>query len=181
MLNFNRNMMMGGDSMNYNLELKKLINEAKMNGYEFVDGEFRDIKKEEFIKCIYVRCGSIGAGESLGELEIFDKIYVLSDDEYNSLIKPMDEDTALDECINKIEEFDDEDWFDCDAIETSISCGKIYFYNDNEEKTESGAAKFKKQIYISYLDAYYLSIKVGKIKSETFNKHKSLYCLSREV
>ena len=137
--------------MNYNLELKKLINEAKMNGYEFVDGEFRDIKKEEFIKCIYVRCGSIGAGESLGELEIFDKIYVLSDDEYNSLIKPMDEDTALDECINKIEEFDDEDWF------------------------------VKKQIYISYLDAYYLSIKVGKIKSETFNKHKSLYCLSREV
>lgn len=167
--------------MNYNVELKKLINEAKMNGYEFIDGEFKNVKKEEFVKCIYVRCGGIGAGESLGELEIFDKIYILSNEEYDSLTKPMDKDTALDACINKIEECNDEDWFNCDAIETSISCGELYFYNDDEEKTESGAGIFKKQIYMSYLDAYYLSIKVGKIKTKAFDKHKSVYCFSREI
>lgn len=170
-----------GDEMDYNAELKKLINEAKMNGFEFVDGEFRNIKTEDFVKCIYVRCGGVGAGESLGELEIFDKIYVLSNEEYDSLMKPMDKEIALDACIDKIESFKDEDWFNCDAIEISISCGELYYYNDDEEEIETGAGRFQKQIYINYLDAYYLCIKVGEIKTRVFDKHNSVYWFSREI
>lgn len=171
--------------MNYNERLKNLINEAKSDGFEYVDGKFIDGKKD-YVKVINVRAGTVGSGESNGSMEVFDKLYILSDEDYDkltSLKEDSKEDDIL-ECIcDIISNYEDEDWQRCLCIETIVNCYKSIYFCEEQEALDSCSIDYECHLKVSlrYLDEYFMDIQVLNLPITVCKEHKQLYVYSYPI
>lgn len=80
----------------YNLELQKLIVEAKNRGFIYQDGQFvPSLDTKHFINCLDVHYISAGNDEENGDYRMFSKSYLIDDKQKDDLIS-LAEKTQLD-------------------------------------------------------------------------------------
>jgi hypothetical protein len=163
--------------MTYNERLKELFDEAKANGFSYINGEFVDTKAD-YIKVLSVRSRTIGEGEENGDMGIFDKLYVLSEPDYKKLIKLSkdDKNNALDTITEIIDSYNDPDWNRSDWIDNILSCyDNIYMY-DEKESLNSCSVKHEchLSINVNCYETNYMEFQVLNIPKQIFENHKQI-------
>lgn len=159
-------------SNKFECQLSKLIKEAKVNGYEFINGEFIKIVQEE-VNVIYISTNSLGCGENFLNFEIFDKLYILTDKQ----LEKVKEVRNKEDLLNLIGDFTfDDDYCSVRCLE-NIDESHI-FYMQTFDKID-----IKEYIYETYLVARFHNedydeagfIEVFKCPKNVFEKHKNIY------
>jgi len=163
--------------MDYNYEIikldnqkQKLINKAESNGYIY-DSKSNTFKnQEELIYIIHISINTLGAGESLGKFEIYDKVF------------QIDEEFALNASkINNLNEFMehvlfykvwDEDILKCSVFD-DVQLSR-WFYCHTEESQYTGYENII-TFRFSYINSTMGNVTIMKCKPDILNKHKSIY------
>jgi len=151
-------------------EKSRLINKAEENGYIYDAENNTFIKQDKLIYVIHISINTLGAGESLGKFEIYDKVF------------QVDEEFALNASkINNLEEFMehvlfykvwDDDIIKCNVFdEVHLS---DWFYCHTEESQYTGYENII-TFRFSYIDSTMGNVTVMKCKPEILKTHKGIY------
>lgn len=165
--------------MNYNKKLEELINQAKSDGFKFENGEFIDTKSN-YVKVLNVRAGTLGSGESNGDMEIFDKLYILSDENYNQLVtlkESIKQDKIVEFICDIVDSYKDEDWINCSCVETMVNCYDNLYIMEEKDALEQCSVNYECHLRVSlfYIDEYFMDVQVLYIPTDVYTKHKQIY------
>jgi len=163
--------------MNYNNELiklrlkeKQLYQKAEDNGFIYDSLNKKFIKQDEQIYIIHIAINTIGGGESIGNFEIYDKVF------------QVDENFALNASkIDNLEDFMEDVLFYKDWDNDFLKCSIFdevhlsdWFYHT---KDKSAYDKYENIITFSfsYIDSTMGNVTIIKCKPEILNTHKNVY------
>jgi len=171
--------------MNFNKKLEELINQAKSDGFKFENGEFIDTKSN-CVKVLNVRAGTLGSGESNGDMEIFDKLYILSDENYNKLIRlkeNTEEDEIVDCVYHTIDSYKDKDWIRCSCVDTIINCYDKVYVREEKDALAQCSINYECHLKVSlyYTDEYFMDVQVLYLPIDVYTEHKQIYAYTYPI
>lgn len=160
--------------MDFNDKLKSLILEAKNKGFSLNKEtlSFENNVKEDSVRILHVRGCSYGEEESMGNYEIYDKIFKLDAAIYNEIIEAKDEYETYEKICENIK---DQDFFKCYLFEDICSVDWKYKEITEPDLTPNNLEMILRMSSESIMCEFF----VYSITLEEFKNRKEIYMYLR--
>jgi hypothetical protein len=162
--------------MDYNKKLKTLnkekedlIEQAKKDGYKLID---KELIKSKYIYVIHITMNTIGAGESLGQFELYDKMFKVDEDFVKKAKRTKDLDEFMEEVIF-IKDWDDD--FRKASIFEDIQLSDWFYVDDTGKSVWNNDIKNIITFRFSYLDSTMGNVSILKCPIDILENHNNIY------